>query len=145
MEINYDDMMYRVNCLASDLDSLYHQAAVKLGLSDSVMFVLYLVYEKDGKCPLNDIRKETSISKQTLNSAVRKLESEEIIYLEQNGGRAKTVCLTEKGKEYVSHTIARLFNAECSAFNGWTEEEISQYLNLMEKYNDDFRKQIEEM
>ena len=48
MKINFEDMMHRVNCLASDLDSLYHQAALKLGLSDSVLFVLYLVYENDG-------------------------------------------------------------------------------------------------
>lgn len=70
MKINFEDMMHRVNCLASDLDSLYHQATLKLGLSDSVLFVLYLVYENDGRCPLNDIRKATNISKQTLNSAV---------------------------------------------------------------------------
>lgn len=145
MEINYSDMMYRINCLASDLDSLYHQAAQKLGISDSVMMVLYLLYEKNGKCLLNDIRKETSISKQTLNSAVRKLEREEIIYLKQNGGRAKTVYLTEKGTEYVNHTIARLFNAECNVFSGWTEEEIHLYLSIMEKYNNDFREQIEKM
>lgn len=145
MKINFEDMMHRVNCLASDLDSLYHQAALKLGLSDSVLFVLYLVYENDGRCPLNDIRKATNISKQTLNSAVRKLEHEDIIYLEQNGGRAKNVCLTEKGSEYVNHTIARLYQAECNAFQGWTEDEIHLYLNLMEKYNNDFREQIEKM
>lgn len=145
MAADYKEMMYRINCLASDLDSLYHQAAQKLGVSDSVLFVLYLVYEKEGKCPLKDIRKETSISKQTLNSALRKLESEDIIYLEQPGGRAKIVCFTEKGKEYAGHTVARLFNAEYRAFHGWTEEEINQYLMLMEKYNNDFREQIEKM
>lgn len=145
MEINYDEMMHRVNCLASDLDSLYHQAALKLGLSDSVMFVLYLVCERNGRCPLNDIRRETSISKQTLNSAVRKLEGEGIIYLEPSGGRTKTVCLTEKGEKYAHDTIARLFYAERSVFCGWTEEEIDQHLKLMAKYNDGFRKQLEEM
>ena len=139
------DMMYRVNCLASDLDALYHQAALKLGLSDSMMFVLYLVYERDGKCPLHTICKETSISKQTINSAIRKLEGEAVIYLEQTGGRAKTVCLTEKGKKYAESTIARLFHAERSAFDGWTAEEIEQYLRLMEKYNEHFRRQIERM
>lgn len=91
MKINFEDMMHRVNCRASDPDSLYHQAALKLGLSDSVLFVLYPVYENDGRCPLNDIRKATNISKQTLNSAMRKLEHEDIIYLEQNGGRAENV------------------------------------------------------
>ena len=142
---NDTDMMYRVNCLASDLDALYHQAALRLGLSDSVMFVLYLVYERAGKCPLNAICKETSISKQTINSAIRKLEGEAVIYLEQTGGRAKTVCLTEKGKEYAESTVARLLHAERSAFDGWTAEEIEQYLRLMEKYNEHFRRQIERM
>ena len=145
MKRNAADMMYRINCLASDLDALYHQAALKLGLSDSVMFVLYLVYERDGKCPLHTICKETSISKQTINSAIRKLEKETVVYLEQSGGRTKTVCLTEKGREYAEHTVARLFGAERSAFDGWTAEEIGQYLRLMEKYNDHFRRQIEKM
>jgi len=142
---NCADMMYRVNCLASDLDALYHQAALKLGLSDSVMFVLYLVYERDGKCPLNTICKETSISKQTINSAIRKLEGGSIIHLEPAGGRTKTVCFTEKGREYAERTVARLFHAERSAFDGWTAEEIGQYLHLMEKYNEHFRRQIEKM
>lgn len=145
MEINYDDLMYRANCLASDLNTLYHQAALKLGLSDSIMFVLYLVYEKGGECPLNSIRKEGSLSKQTLNSAIRKLERDGIVYLEQQGGRAKNVCLTEQGVNYVNQTVARLFNAERSAFLGWTEEEIDRYLYLLEKYNNDFRKQLETM
>lgn len=145
MSINYSDKIYRVNCLASDLESLYHQAALKLGLSDSVMFVLYMIYENGGSSLLYDIRKETSISKQTLNSAIRKLESEDIIYLEQHGGKAKRVCLTDKGKNYVDQTVARLFKAECSAFNGWTEEEINLYLNFMERYNINFREQIEKL
>ena len=79
--MDYNNIMHQVNCLASDLDSLYHQAALKLGLPDSVMMVLYLLYERDGSYPLNEIRKETNIRKQTLNSAIRKLESEDIVYL----------------------------------------------------------------
>ena len=144
-EMDYNDIMHQVNCLASDLDSLYHQAALKLGLPDSVMMVLYLLYERDGSYPLNEIRKETNISKQTLNSAIRKLESEDIVYLKQTNGREKTVCLTEKGTDYTSCTIARLYTAECNAFQDWAETEIRQYLYLMDKYNREFRKQIETM
>ena len=118
---NGAEMMYLVNCLASALDALYHQAALKLGLSDSV------------------------ISKQTINSAIRKLEGGSIIHLEPTGGRTKTVCFTEKGREYAERTVARLFHAERSAFDGWTAEEIGQYLHLMEKYNEHFRRQLEKM
>ena len=145
MEIDYGALIYRTNCRASDLDAIYHQAAQKLGVSDSVMFVLYLVYENNGKCLLKAIQKETNISKQTLNSSIRKLESDGIIYLEQIGGRAKMVCFTEKGTDYANHTIARLFHAECAAFEGWTVEELTQYVSLMERYNRSFREQIEKM
>ncbi len=145
MGVDYKNAVCRVNCLASDLDSLYHKAALKLGLSDSVMFVLYLVYENGGEWPLAEICKKTGISKQTLNSAVRKLENEGIIRLTQIGGRAKNVCLTDGGKKYVKKTVARLFEAECGAFDGWSESQISLYLELTEKYIENFREQIEKM
>ncbi|MDO5002361.1 MAG: hypothetical protein Q4E20_08940 [Eubacteriales bacterium] len=91
------------------------------------------------------MHRETSISKQTLNSAIRKLERGGIIFLAQSGSRTKTVYLTESGAEFVDRTVARLFSAELSAFNGWAEDEIAQYLYLMEKFNNDFRAQIEKM
>lgn len=145
MESNFNEMMYRMNCLAADLDSLYHQAAKKLGVSDSVMIVLYFLYENNGIALLNDIRKTTGISKQTLNSALRKLENERIISLEQKNGREKLVYLTSQGKEYAKQTAAKLFNAECRVFEGWTLDEIQQYLYFMEKFNHDFRQQIEKL
>lgn len=145
MSRDYRELMYRMNCLASDLDAIYHRAALKLGISDSVLFILYLLDEHDGKCPLNDIRKAIGISKQTLNSAIRKLECEEIIYLEQIGGRAKNVCLTEKGMNYAKNTARRLYDAEVSVFANWSEEDTKQYLSFMERYNRDFREQIEKM
>ena len=145
MGINYGETVYRINCLTAELDSLYHQAALKLKLSDSVMIVLSLVFENGGSCPLSEIRAAAYISKQTLHSAVRKLENEGLVRLEQSRGRAKNVCLTERGKEYAERTIARLFQAECGAFHGWTKEEIEQYLALMERYNSDFRREIEKM
>lgn len=138
-----EEMLRLFNSLASDLDALYHQAAWKLGVSDSVLIVLYVIYEHGGTCLLNTIRKDGNLNKQTLNSAIRKLEWEEILYLEQQGGRAKKVFLTEKGKEYAEQTAARLFYAERHVFKEWTEEEIRLHLELMKKYNDGFRAQIE--
>lgn len=135
----------KINCLLTETDSVYHQAAVKLGLADSEMGILYMLYEKDGKCPLSEIVKTTGISKQTVNSALRKLEREEVVALEQSGKRAKVVCLTEKGKAVADKTAARLFDAECSVYAAWTEEELETYVRLMEKYNDDLRKQIEKL
>ena len=136
------DQIYRINCLTEDTDSIYHQAALKFGVSDSVLFVLYMLYTHEERCQLYDIYKLSGISKQTINSAIRKLEHDEIVYLEKLNGKSKLVRLTEKGRAYASQTAARLYQAECSAFDDWSAEEITTYLDLLEKHNDSLRRQV---
>lgn len=139
------EKLHRINYLGAEMDALYHQASLRLGVSDSVMRALYTVYDNGGTCLLSDIYKQSGISKQTVNSAIRRLESEEILYLEQENGRGKRVYLTEKGKDYVEKNVARLYAAECEIFASWTEEEIDSYICFMEKYNEMFRQQLEQM
>lgn len=145
MTKNIMEHLHRINYLAAEINGLYHQAAVKLGLSDSVMHILYTLYENEGRCMLSDICRLSGISKQTVNSAVRKLENEEIVYLEQQGGKMKKVCLTQKGREYAEQTVTRVFRAEAEAFSRWSDEEINMYLKLMEKYVLSFRDRLEDL
>lgn len=107
------------------------------------MCVLYMLYEKGAPCRVCDICSEGGISKQTVNSALRRLENEGAIYLEPDEGKRKRVCLTQKGRELTAQTAARIFEAECTVFGGWPDEEYEQYLRLMKKYVDDFRVEIE--
>lgn len=139
------EKIFRINCLTEDIDSLYHRAALKLGVSDSVLFVLYMIYTNGGQCLLYDIYKSFGISKQTINSAIRKLESEDIVYLEKLNGKAKIVCLTDRGKAYIKQNAAKLFAAECNTFSDWSEEEINLYISLIEKHNTSLRKQIKKL
>ena len=139
------DSICKINCLNEEIESLYHQASVKLGVSDSVSFVLYMTYINKGKCLLYDIYKSSGISKQTINSAIRKLENEDIIYLEKYNGKSKIVCLTEKGKEYANKTAKKLYEAEFSTFKDWDKKEMEIYLELMEKHRNSFKKQIEKL
>lgn len=142
---NNCDQLKHINCLANELDLLYHQAARKLGVSDSVLCILYMIHEKGDGCLLRDICNESSISKQTINSALRNLEKEGILYLEQDKGKNKRIRLTEKGKNYTARTAVRLFEAEANALANWSEADLSAYLRLMKKYNDCFRLQVENM
>ena len=64
--------------LAGEINALYHEAAVKTGISDSVQNILYVLCEKGGKCLQSEISRLTGISRQTINSAIRKLEKEGI-------------------------------------------------------------------
>lgn len=139
------EKLHRINYLGAEMDALYHQASQRLGISDSAMRALYTVYDNGGTCPLSDIYKQSGISKQTVNSAVRKLEIDGVLYLEPENGRGKRVCLTEKGERYVEKTAARLYAAECEVFSGWSEEEIDTYMRFMEKFNDMFRSQVDKL
>ena len=80
-----------------------------------------------------------------MNSAIRSLEADGILYLEQHTGRSKKIVLTDKGKKFVEETIGKLRMAEIQTFEAWSEEEIDTYIRLLEKYADYFQKQVEKM
>ena len=131
--------------LAGEINALYHEAAVKMGISDSVQNILYVLCEKNGRCLQSEISKLTGISRQTINSAIRKLEKENVVYLEQGKGRNTILCLTEKGKKFSSEKIMPLHEAENKIWNEWTAEEQQQYLTLTKKYRDGLKKHLEAM
>lgn len=134
-----------INCLANELDMLYHQAARKLGLSDSALCILYMIYEKGDGCSLRELCSESGISKQTINSSLRKLEHDGILYLEQGRGKTKHIRLTQQGHALTMSTAARLYDAERRALRDWTAQELADHLRLMKKYNDCFRSQLENL
>lgn len=143
MNNHLDEIISEINCLTEDVDSLYHQAAVRLGVSDSVLFVLYMLHTHGGECLLYDIYKLSGISKQTINSAIRKLEQEELVCLEKYSGKSKLVRLTERGSVRAKETGGRLLEAERAAFLHWSEEELRVYLALIKKHDATLREQME--
>ena len=131
--------------LAGEINALYHEAAVKMGVSDSVQNILYVICEKGDCCLQSEISKLTGISRQTINSAIRKLEKDGIVYLEQGKGRNTIVCLTEKGKTYAAEKIEPLFEIENKIWNEWMAEEQQEYLRLTQKYRDSLQKYVKTM
>lgn len=143
-EVNKNSMehIHQINYLTAELNSLYHHAALIFGFSDSVMQVLYYLRDHGHCCLLKDIYKQCGTSKQTIHSAIRKLEKEGTLYLEAGTGKNKMVYLTEKGKRLVEQTIDHVFQAEANVFASWPEEEVESYLNYMERFIRHFEKQV---
>lgn len=144
MEEQQISRVCRANALASELDAIYHRAAVKLGISDSAMFVLYTMDALGDGCQLQAVCRQCGIPKQTVNSALRRLEAEGILFLEGQG-RGKRVRLTDRGTAYLDKTVRRLREAEQRAFRDWTEAEFAQYLALTEKYSTALEAEIEKL
>ncbi len=143
-----NNKLKRLNYSVSELGSIYHDIACKFGISDSVMVILYGVSLMDGKCLLNDICKMSGVPKQTINSAVRKLESNGMIYLENHNEKSKMICLTEKGRDFADKTVAHLISAENKILESWSENDADLYIELNQRYAKDLKKQfsmIEEM
>ena len=136
--------MRRFNYLVGEIDSLYHEAALKLGISDSAFAVLYAVCN-EGNCGISDVCRLTGVSKQTVNSALRKLESDGVIILEALDGKKKRIALTAKGSRLMKKTAAKIVEAENRVFGAWTEKERSEYLRLTERYLIDFRNEIDKL
>lgn len=145
MKIKSYDLVRQINYLTSEMEALYHQASLKMQITDSTSVVLYTIYEDGAECLLSNVYKRTGISKQTVNSAIRGLEADGILYLEQYNGRSKKIVLTEKGKNYVIETVAKLYEAEVRAFDDWSQDEVNTYLELMKKYKNCLQKQIEKI
>ena len=133
----------RINHLISELEQIYHQYALKYKISDSVFIILYTLSVEGGECALSDIVLLSGLPKQTVNSAIRKMEEEEIIFLSENGKRRKNVVLTEKGREKAENSVVKLIEIENGIFSKWGEEKTERYIKETEEYNDLMRKEID--
>jgi len=144
MEQELFDLIHRTNYILGETDALYHRVAVKMNVNDSVMKILYVVYDNGGSCLLTEVCRQSGLSRQTVSSALRNLEKDGILSLERHDGRAKRIVLTEKGRKTMNETAGVLFEMELRAFSGWDTEEIRALVSLEEKYMESFRSQVED-
>lgn len=124
----------RLNQLLCEIDAEYHEYSLKLGISDSVSRILYAICNVGDSCLLSEINRQTGLSKQTVNSALRRLEADGIVYLKAVDGKAKNVCLTEHGKEFAAATAMRIISIENEIFNSWAKQDVETYIKLAERF-----------
>lgn len=127
-----------LNC---EIGMIYHEMAQYNGISDSVQNILYTLIAFGPECTQSDICKLTGISRQTINSAIRKLEREGVLYLKA-GRKNKSICLTDQGHQLAERTVMPIIYAECEIFSGWSEEERKALFTLTKRYRDDFRRNM---
>ena len=134
----------RFNCLTMQIDSVYHEAASRLGLTYSAMTILYYVLDNGGICPIGEIC-AFGMNKQTVNSALRKLEHDDIVFLEAAGGHRKNVRLTQKGTELAEKTVLKIIEIEKEIFASWTEHEREAYLELTKRYMNQLNERVSKL
>lgn len=132
----------RLNKNNNELNELYHDISMKLGLSDSESMVMYMLYDTQKPLTQSDIVKATGLSKQTLNSSIRKLEKNGIIILEKLNEKSKKIVVTDKGQLLIIKKIKPLVDIEDRILDTWEQEDKLKYLELIEKFKEQFEKEV---
>ncbi|MCM1133473.1 MAG: MarR family transcriptional regulator [Ruminococcus flavefaciens] len=138
-----ENKLEKLNSAVSLIDGIYHEVACKLGISDSVMTVLYTLVCSGNTCMLHDIYTFYGVPKQTVNSAVRKMEKDGLVYLEKHDGKSKKISLTQKGRNLADRTVVKLINAENRILDSWKDSDVDLYIALSKRYADDLKAQCE--
>ena len=128
-------------------DAIYHSVAVRHGLSDTALWVLYILHITPGDCTQQDLIRQCFFSKQTVNTAVTGLMKKGYLTLEMIPGtrNRKRLLLTEEGKAIAGETASPMREAEKRAYCALTEEELKQYLSMTEKLTLSLRKEMEKI
>lgn len=122
------------------MDSAYHEAALRMKLTDSELDVLYVLNNYSGTCNQSALYKESGQTKSTINSAVKKMEKEGYLTLTAGAGRNTRVALTKTGQLLMETTIYRLVQLENEIFESWSKDERETFTRL----NRDFAEKISE-
>lgn len=136
------DELKEFNFLYRKWDGLYHDLAIKAGMSDSAFYILYAIVELGDGCLQKDIAEHYSFSRQTINSSIQNLMSKGYISLIQGNRRDKHIHLTTAGQQLVRDKIIPVMKMEDTVFSKMTSVESHELLRLIRKYIQLFQEEI---
>lgn len=66
------DILFELNQYSGGIGGIYHDYAVKVGISGSMLDILYVLNGEDGSCYQSLFYKQTGLSRSTINSCLKK-------------------------------------------------------------------------
>ncbi len=131
------------NDIIKENDHIYDRLARILGLSQCGFWILYALRAENTPLIQSELCAGLYLPKQTINSALKKMEKEG--YLELVRGRdqrSKQILLTAKGTRLCERTVDQVIRIEQDAFEGLSCKEQDAFLSLFHKYTDLLKKNI---
>lgn len=130
------------NHIYKEANDIYHEIARKLQLSDSALDIFYTIFEMGDNCLQRDICKASCMPKQTVNSSIRKLQTDGYLTLSPGKGRSMHIHLTPSGQKLIQEKLVPPIRIENDAFEDMTVEECEQLIHLNAKYNQTLRSRL---
>jgi len=134
------------NAIFKENNELYHGIAKVLGLPDCAFWILYVLRESDKPVTQSAVSNMIYQTKQTVNSALKKMEADGYIEMvEMRDRRSKQICLTEKGVALAERTVDQVIAYEHDAMAEMSVEEQESLIRLLRKYTDLLNKHMKEL
>lgn len=145
--MDIDLFIKQIEQFQKEQDSIYHNFAVKHGLSDTALWILYIISDKDNVYTQQELCRLCYYPKQTVNTSITKLVKLNYVALEviPKTRNQKRVVLTEKGAELANCVVKPLVEAEKRAYSNLTEHELETYLELTARLTLSLHKEIEKI
>ncbi len=145
MEENHtEDSLFIYNSIMKENDNIYRDLARKLGLSECGLWILYALRAEYVAPVPSEICAVLHQPKQTIHSALKKLETDGCIELTQGKDhRSKQILLTDAGLRLCRDTVDRVIAAERAALSALSAEERKVFLNVFSKFTGFFKEQAD--
>lgn len=139
-QFSLDERLKQYNDITKENDELYRDLAKKFGLSECAFWILYYLRTEYGEPTQRGIGASFYLPKQSINSALKKLEAEGYIALCIGGNRRqKGLLLTAAGRKLCEETVDHIIGAEKNALGSLSEEERENFMELYHRYTEQFK------
>ncbi len=130
----------RFNHVNKEIIDIYHDVSTCFQMSHSMFEIFYSIFELGEGCRQKDICNVCFLSKQTVHSAIRKMEEEGYLTLVSGKGREKQIYLTEKGQHFTEENLMPIIQSENDTFYHMEEEKRQVLLKYLEEYTSELKK-----
>ncbi len=131
---NTKKKLYEYNNVLKSVDESYRNVAKRYGLSEAAFWTLYTLRMEPGNITQSDVCDVLYQPKQTVNSALKRLESKGYITLTPTGAHSKNISFTESGIKLCEQTVDKVIEAECETLREMTDEEKENLIALQKLY-----------
>ncbi len=141
------DFIIQIEQQRKEMDALYHSVAAKYGLSDTALWILYLVSEDSGELTQQSLCRQGCFAKQTINTAVNSLVKNGFLERIPIPGTRnhKRLRLTPAGRTLADSTTKNLKKAEENAYGRFTEAELQAFLSVKTRLTAYLREETEKL
>ncbi|MCH4208069.1 MAG: MarR family transcriptional regulator [Solobacterium sp.] len=131
------------NRLYAEENDIYRKYAKKIGMPEAAFWIMYTLRDSDNALPQKELCQKLALPKQTVNSALKKMETEGVLKLSiETDRRSRLVTLTKKGIRTAEKSVDAVFGWEQEAMNELSENEQKKLIALFRRYRQALRKHL---